>query len=241
MKIIALFIFTLCLNTAIYAQYISSTVEQVSSPTVAPGSLDNPIIRIKINVGPTLIDLYALFPTTTGSTNPSTDIDSTKIFYTGNSNIFLTTTPYTGGTFPLSSGTNYFWVAYDISVGAIVCDTIDAECYTVYLTGGTQTPSVTAPVGYAVIGNCVTGFNSPDLLNPRIKIYLNPATGTLNISLPENQNRNQQIQIFNSMGMLLKEISTIQSTQINIADLPGGLYFAHLINYPLQIIKFIKQ
>lgn len=240
MKIISILICILCMNTAIYAQYISSTVEQVSSPTVAPGSLNNPIIRIKIDVGAIPIDLYALFLTTAGSTNPSTDIDSIKIFYTGNSNIFLTTTPYMGGTFPLPSGINYFWVAYDISIGAIVCDTIDAECYTVYVSGGTQTPSVTAPVGYAVVGNCVTGINTLDFLNPQIKIYPNPSSENITVIL-NGISENQKIQFYNSIGILLQETSINQTTQINISDLPSGLYFVHLKNQVSQTQKFIKQ
>lgn len=240
MKTISILICILCINTAIYAQYISSTVEQVSSPTVAPGSLNNPVIRIKIDVGPAMIDLYALFLTTAGSTNPTTDIDSTKVFYTGNSNIFSTITPYAGGIFPLTSGTNYFWVAYDISAAAIVCDSIDAECYTVYASGGTHTPTVTAPVGYAVIGNCVTGINTLDFLNPQIKIYPNPSSENITVIL-NGISENKKIQFTNLIGMLLQETSINQSKQINIADLPRGLYFVCLKNHPEQAIKFIKQ
>jgi hypothetical protein len=78
----------------------------------------------------------------------------------------------------------------------------------------------------------------------QISIYPNPATGTLNISLPENQK--SQIQIFNAMGMLLKEIElslpiTIRTTQINISDLPDGLYFIQLKNNSQKTQKFIKQ
>jgi hypothetical protein len=79
--------------------------------------------------------------------------------------------------------------------------------------------------------------NEPN--NYDIKIFPNPATSTLNISFPENMK--QQIQIFNSMGMLLKEISVTQQTQIDISDLPKGLYFVHLKNNSAQAEKFIKQ
>ena len=164
----------MCINTVIYGQYVASTVDQVSSAVMLPNTVNNPVIRIKIDVGTAPIDLYGLFWNTTGSTNPSTDIETTNVFYTGNSNIFSTTTLYTGGTFPLSSGTNYFWVAYNITDSATVCDTIDAECYSIYLSDGTQTPSVTAPNGYALIGNCATGINTLGFFNSPIKIYKCP-------------------------------------------------------------------
>ena len=56
----------------------------------------------------------------------------------------------------------------------------------------------------------------------------------------------EQIQIFNAMGMLMKEISLTQpmankTMQIDITDFPGGLYFVHMKNHPLQTLKFIKQ
>ena len=246
MKKIYAFLYLLFLNTAIYAQYISSTVEQVSSSTLAPGSQDNPIIRIKIDVGPMLIDLYGLFINSTGSTNPTADIDTVKVFYTGSNNIFSTSTLYSGGTFPLSYGPNYFWVTYNLSSAATICDTLDAQCHTVYVSGGTQTPLVIDPVGYAVIGNCTTGILSSDFSNPQIVLYPNPATETLTISFPENHtfispDQKTQIQLISSIGVLLKEFSFSQSTEINLADLSRGLYFIHLKSSGCKDIKFIKQ
>lgn len=72
-----------------------------------------------------------------------------------------------------------------------------------------------------------------------VQISPNPAIETLKISLYENQQT--QFQIFNTMGMLVKEFSITQSSQINVADLPSGLYFIHKTNFPQQTLKFIKQ
>ncbi len=72
-----------------------------------------------------------------------------------------------------------------------------------------------------------------------VTVFPNPATSTLNISLAVNQK--QQLQIFNSMGMLVKEIPITQTTQINIVDLPSGLYFIHPRNNTQQTEKFVKQ
>ncbi len=75
--------------------------------------------------------------------------------------------------------------------------------------------------------------------NLEMKVYPNPAAQTLFISILNN--KKQQIQIFNSLGMLLKEISIIHSIQININDLPDGIYFIHLNNSLQQPQKIIKQ
>jgi hypothetical protein len=45
----------------------------------------------------------------------------------------------------------------------------------------------------------------------------------------------------NTMGVLLKEISVTQQTQIDISDFPTGLYFVHLKNNLQHTQKFIKQ
>jgi len=229
MKTISILIYFLCMNTVMYAQYIASIVEQVSSSVIAAGSVNNPIIRIKIDVGPTPIDLYALFLNTVGSTNPSTDIDSTKIFYTDSSNIFSITTQYLGGTFPLNSGTNYFWFAYDISSAAIICDTLDATCNTVYVTDGTQTPSVTDPLGFGVIGNCATGINSNDLFSYTTKIYPNPSTGKFTIEVKRDNVQGTILEIYN---VLEEKIYSAQinsdKTEIDLTKQPKGIHFYQL-------------
>lgn len=70
------------------------------------------------------------------------------------------------------------------------------------------------------------GINTNGEQNTEINFYPNPATEKLNISLAENEE--SQLQIFNSMGMLVKEISITQTSQINISDLSNGLYFMYL-------------
>ncbi len=75
----------------------------------------------------------------------------------------------------------------------------------------------------------------------QFKLYPNPANETINITLPINKNEKEEIQLFNSIGMLLKETEASQSTQLNIGDLPSGLYFIHLKNHPQTNGKFIKE
>ncbi len=88
---------------------------------------------------------------------------------------------------------------------------------------------------------CTVGLNSSAKIKNSLEIYPNPSTEILNISFPDNKTQMQTIQISNAMGMLLKEFKTTLSTQISIANLPGGLYFIHLKNYPQFSQKIIKQ
>lgn len=80
----------------------------------------------------------------TGSTAPLTDVTRIHIYYTGNSPVFSPTgefnlggiAPATGtitvtGSQVLVAGTNYFWVAYDISASAPAGDIMQALCFQV--------------------------------------------------------------------------------------------------------------
>jgi hypothetical protein len=73
------------------------------------------------------------------------------------------------------------------------------------------------------------------------RVYPNPATEELTLEFFKNHIYSGQIKIFNSIGELFREISIASSIEINITDLPNGLYFIQLDSYPQQTIKFIKQ
>lgn len=94
-------------------------------------------------------------------------------------------------------------------------------------------------------GNCgnvtaTTSINKPESENTDFSIYPNPTSEILNVSFPDKLNI-QQLQIFNSMGILLKEISVNQTQQIDVSDLPAGLYIVQYKNHPELSGKFIKQ
>lgn len=102
-------------------------------------------------------------------------------------------------------------------------------------------PKILTPATITLIGvdsNCVTGINEAVSVNS-FQIYPNPVSTTLNISIPGNQQ--SQLDIFNAMGMLIKEIAISRSSQIDIAGLTDGLYFIHLKNGSGQTQKFLKQ
>lgn len=93
-------------------------------------------------------------------------------------------------------------------------------------------------------GNCGNAALTTDIYeitDSGIRIYPNPATEILTIECSDPQNQNTDIQIFTATGVLLREVSIEQSVQINLADLPKGLYFVGLKNWPWRLQKFIRQ
>lgn len=149
--------------------FVSSTTTQTNTSSVMRGTADNQIIGIQIVIAgtanPLTVTQFDL--NITGSTN-STDISNAKIYYTGNSNIYATTSqfgstyanpmvPYTiAGSQALSGGTNYFWLAYDINAFATPENVVDAECTSVTV-GSAHTPTVTSPAGSRTIKAPLSG------------------------------------------------------------------------------------
>jgi hypothetical protein len=71
-------------------------------------------------------------------------------------------------------------------------------------------------------------------------IFPNPANESLTIQI-NGIIEKQQIQVFNSIGELMKEFEITQSTHVNITELPKGFYLVQLKGFPGQSQKFIKQ
>ena len=87
---------------------------------------------------------------------------------------------------------------------------------------------------------CNVGINnSINVINP-FDIYPNPANQTLSIFCSNNQSAKQQIQVYDAVGLLIKEFEILQPTEIDISNLPSGLYFIHLKNDPQFYRKIIK-
>ncbi len=71
-------------------------------------------------------------------------------------------------------------------------------------------------------------------------IFPNPATESITIKFM-NDFVSDQIQIYNVMGLIIKEKVAQAKTEINIADVPKGLYYIRLKNNTQSVLKFIKQ
>jgi hypothetical protein len=66
---------------------------------------------------------------------------------------------------------------------------------------------------------CITKLSDNQVL-----IYPNPTKGILNIDLLD-QEESVIIQIISLSGVVVKELQTITSTQIDLSDLDAGIYF----------------
>ncbi|MEP7264363.1 MAG: T9SS type A sorting domain-containing protein [Bacteroidota bacterium] len=71
-------------------------------------------------------------------------------------------------------------------------------------------------------------------------IFPNPATESITVKFTNNILK-EQIEIYSVTGSLIKEIKASETTEINITDLPNGLYFIRLKNNKQTPLKFIKQ
>jgi PKD repeat protein len=153
--------------------YQASDAVQSVRDEVTPGSSNNNIMEIRVitnsdgTLSPLMID--SMYLSTLGTTNPS-EISGIKLFYTGKSPLFSTTTQIgttlsnssTYFTLPvkelLEPGINYFWLTYDISPSAVLGNFIDARCNGVFV-NARRFPNTIDPTGNRRIGYCVSKGN----------------------------------------------------------------------------------
>jgi fibronectin-binding autotransporter adhesin len=89
--------------------------------------------------------------------------------------------------------------------------------------------------------NSVTSAKGFKLTSYEIKIYPNPVNSTLSVVLPESS-KQTTILIMSLNGKLIKSFITSQSTnEINVSDLPGGVYLVEIRSdkgaYTKHIVK----
>jgi hypothetical protein len=154
--------------------YVSSTnVQQTGNSPL--GSTNQAILRLEVVGGPgtaPALTVSGITFNTTGTTNTA-DINGARIYYTGSSTTFAATTQFgtqvdnpsgshvVSGSQVLAPGVNYFWLVYDVSIGATVGNVMDAQITSVN-TGSAQTPLVTNPAGNRTITSLMSlscGYN----------------------------------------------------------------------------------
>jgi hypothetical protein len=144
--------------------YVSSTTTQANTSNVSVGTSNQQVIGVQIvttgALNPLSVTSFTL--NTNGTTAPLTDIANAKLWYTGTSSTFATTTQFGAtepapngsfnitGTQVLAEGTNYFWLTYDVPCGATLANVVDAECNSLTVVSP-QTPTVQAPAGSRTI------------------------------------------------------------------------------------------
>lgn len=73
-----------------------------------------------------------------------------------------------------------------------------------------------------------------------VKIYPNPSSDRITIAV-EDLHRKEYVQIYNSLGLLVKEVVVDKIKTVNVSDLPRGVYSIYLKNSPSQSQTFVKQ
>lgn len=153
--------------------YSSCTTTQASTANSEKCSSDQEIICMQVVVtgGCGSANTVSQFQVNMNGTTAAvtSQVSLLHIYYTGTTNTFSATNEFSaGGTASaagtisingsqsLSSGTNYFWLAYDI-IPTAPGTTIDAECTQITVTGtggGNKTPTTTAPAGTRSLVAC---------------------------------------------------------------------------------------
>lgn len=151
-------------------QFLSSTTTQsVFTPAVI-GKTNERIMGIQVvtqySVNPMQATQFVF--NTTGSTAPLSDLVGAKLFYTGTTNTFATTTevgsvPNVGASFTINStqalaaGTNYFWLVFDINALATENNVIDVQCENITVGGVGRIPTLTSPEGNRTLKSSLSG------------------------------------------------------------------------------------
>lgn len=152
--------------------YVSTTTIQPNLMNAFQGLADQEIIGVQIvtNNSANPLNVSSLSFNTTGCSNASTDILNAKVFYTGSNNTFSNTAPQFGSTLPspngafsitgtqnLTSGSNYFWLAYSLKPTATVGNYVDGQCVSATVSSSVKTPTVTNPGGNRQIVGALSG------------------------------------------------------------------------------------
>ena len=179
--------------TALPMSYSSATVTQGNNSNVEVCGTDQEIIGIEVVTtgGSTPLDLTELQFNMLGTSNLA-DVTNIDIFYTGASStysavgLFGNAAPTGGvitvnGTQTLISGTNYFWIAYDINPTATISNILDAQCSQITISTINYIPVLTSIVGNRVLGVCNPtpgGTSQTTHVWMRAGVGTVPATGT---------------------------------------------------------------
>ncbi|MFM7765781.1 MAG: hypothetical protein ACKO6I_08975, partial [Sphingomonadales bacterium] len=173
---------------------------------VSQGARDVPIMRLDVIVSgaPKAPNFSSLKFSTSGTTNPSADIDSAKILYTGTSAVYASNATRFGSTILNPSGTMtftgnlpiycndtfFFWLVYDVKCGN-GGDSVDAQGVDFTLDGNTYSISPSNPAGKRGIsspmsGTFTVGGVSPDfntLADALAQINLKGLNGSVTLNV----------------------------------------------------------
>lgn len=183
----------------------------------------------------------------TGLISPSGDIDNYKFVITvgGTATVTLTTLP---GDYDLkilnSAGTQLAISQAGGTTGESIARTYTAGTYyaQVYGYNGANNATSCYTLRVALGTASVTG-EAAQLVSGETKVFPNPASNVLNISIPGvvNPKSTAQVMDVNGKAVLTQSISSNQET-INISNLPKGVYMLRIKNGGKETVsRFSKQ
>ncbi|MFY7885570.1 MAG: beta strand repeat-containing protein, partial [Dolichospermum sp.] len=193
-----------------------TTIDRTIDP-VSIGSGNNVMLRIKVTAaGQVPKELTQLNFNTTG-TSRLASIAGAKVFFTGASATFGTTSQFgtsvtspsgafsVSGSQTLAAGDNYFWLVYDVASSAILGDSLAAECPSLVFNGATST--ITAPAaGYRIVSAPMTFVSAS-------------ATQSVTSKVEQNSTNNQILDI---QVVMSATGAPIPLTQIDLNTNGGG-------------------
>lgn len=153
--------------------YVSTTTSQGNITNIVRGIPGQEILGIQVvtnnSANPLSVTSFSLNTTGSSQTVAGSDITNATIYYTGNSSTFAALNPMGASVNPngnftingsqtLTSGINYFWLAYDVPATATLGNHVDAGCTSVMVSSSAKTPTVTAPAGNRTIVGAMSGY-----------------------------------------------------------------------------------
>ena len=154
----------------------TTATNQPLTTSVGAGSTNVQVLRVDVTGSAACGQVTQLNLATTGSTNPAGDLAAARVFYTGTSTTFATTTQFGtdisapsgsitfNGNQTLAAGTNYFWLVYDITCSAVNANVVDGASTSVVYNGATLTPTTSNPTGTRAI-TALTSYDTKAIGN----------------------------------------------------------------------------
>lgn len=147
--------------------FLSGAVTQNNTFSVARASKNNEIIGVTVVMSSTgaATSITDMSFNTNGSSDTS-NIRNIRVWYTGSSKTFATTTQFGStlsrlpgtsfftitGSKALSPDTNYFWLTYDIDTNSTIGNVVDAECTSMTIGTNPAYPIPSSATGSRIIG-----------------------------------------------------------------------------------------
>lgn len=133
------------------------------------------------------------------------------------------------------TGTTTAWVRQgDNTIGAVVCDMIDFRQSDGLVVLGTHANGIYSAT-ITSVNDIVTVPEVEQSLTLSMNVYPNPATDVVNIKYTLEKASDVEIVILDELGRMIRAVQKDQmgvgeqTAQINIADLPAGVYYVRMV------------